>query len=592
MKDNDRNLRGGCNSCQCQEYVFNPRSVQCTDCGCLVTRHIILESLDISNEDDVGRSRGRSVSPSRYRDVSAEKRRAKSPSRAKSPTGRTSIRPKSPVGTRPAKESEINSVDNNSKPFSTPICRRSFFLWFLISFTLIGFTFSNKKGKKNQIVKGLHSMATICYFFMTLITYISYVYCKTPKKKYMILATFYLNLIAFGTFGLMNLRLSPTMKDGNGKIFELGFAVEGFMTIPIIISLMKESFGTVKKQHQLGYSTFLFNICFFASNFTRRPYSSWLMVFGSFFLSLTVLQIFGQFLNSNNVKPGGKNARLDPNSINKLAFVGIVYAVLNPVLWYMTTFKQMNQTMNHTMICSLDLFLKISFTILILNSNTERNLPEGNLNLNSLSEGFAKELIESMESERIMEKIRHAKNEDVDHLQSATVIISDIFNYSQLSDRLPTKEFINAMGKMWEQYDIISKKWGIEKAGVLNDAFVGSSGCITPTHNHAANAVGFAFNITEMARSIEELKQFQIRMRIHSGPITVVFLNDGGAPRHVLLGDTLKQTCLMDIKNSGIFVSEMAVQIAGGLEKFSQNKVKSANLNAANIDIYEVYRFA
>ena len=105
---------------------------------------------------------------------------------------------------------------------------------------------------------------------------------------------------------------------------------------------------------------------------------------------------------------------------------------------------------------------------------------------------------------------------------NATVLFTDIVDFTKISGTLSAEEVVTLLNKMFSMFDERAGREGIEKIKTIGDAYMAASGLTENSENGGAEKmIRFAMGILEDVRSFNEISpvKFQIRLGINSGPL-------------------------------------------------------------------------
>jgi class 3 adenylate cyclase len=124
---------------------------------------------------------------------------------------------------------------------------------------------------------------------------------------------------------------------------------------------------------------------------------------------------------------------------------------------------------------------------------------------------------------------------------SATTLVIDIPNYDSVASQISRKEMLTLLTKLWAEYDIAAKRWGVLNFEAVGNAYIGCVGAphVNENENHASQAAQFALDVLDVVQKfkISIPESLQIRVGLSSGPVTIGFDTDN-TPK-IITGDTV-----------------------------------------------------
>jgi class 3 adenylate cyclase/CHASE3 domain sensor protein len=121
----------------------------------------------------------------------------------------------------------------------------------------------------------------------------------------------------------------------------------------------------------------------------------------------------------------------------------------------------------------------------------------------------------------ILERLRRGETVIADRITAATILFSDIVDFTELAGRLPPERMIEMLGTLFARFDALAAKLGLEKIKTIGDGYMVASGVPEPRADHAAAAAEMALAMLAAADAIASALGEQLRLRIglHSGPL-------------------------------------------------------------------------
>ncbi len=107
---------------------------------------------------------------------------------------------------------------------------------------------------------------------------------------------------------------------------------------------------------------------------------------------------------------------------------------------------------------------------------------------------------------------------------SVSVLFTDFQGFTMSSEDLSPEDLVRSVDFYYRKFDEIIKSYGLEKIKTIGDAYMAAGGLPFPSDDHAQKLVTAALEIAgfvneSKALSSNDLKRFDIRIGIHSGPV-------------------------------------------------------------------------
>lgn len=104
--------------------------------------------------------------------------------------------------------------------------------------------------------------------------------------------------------------------------------------------------------------------------------------------------------------------------------------------------------------------------------------------------------------------------------ESATILFSDIENFTGLSEKLTPDELVKLLDEVFSRFDAIAESFGVEKIKTIGDAYMVASGVPRPREDHCKAMIEVAM---QMKESFQEAQGFghnlRLRVGIQTGPV-------------------------------------------------------------------------
>lgn len=102
-----------------------------------------------------------------------------------------------------------------------------------------------------------------------------------------------------------------------------------------------------------------------------------------------------------------------------------------------------------------------------------------------------------------------------------TVLFADVVGFTPLSSRLLPSQLLALLEKIFDRFDQLAAKHGVEKIKTIGDAYMAVSGAPTPIDHPVERMADFSLDMVDACRqiSVETGFDLAVRVGIHSGPV-------------------------------------------------------------------------
>jgi class 3 adenylate cyclase len=119
----------------------------------------------------------------------------------------------------------------------------------------------------------------------------------------------------------------------------------------------------------------------------------------------------------------------------------------------------------------------------------------------------------------IIERMRRGETSIADRIAEATVLFSDLVDFTLLSATLTPEETVRLLGLLFSQFEDLAVRHGLETIKTIGDGYMVTGGILEPQPNAAAAVAEMALSMLETVecagRAIN--KKLQLRIGIHTG---------------------------------------------------------------------------
>jgi adenylate cyclase len=121
----------------------------------------------------------------------------------------------------------------------------------------------------------------------------------------------------------------------------------------------------------------------------------------------------------------------------------------------------------------------------------------------------------------IIQRLRDGERVIADRVAEATILFSDLVDFTALTARLPPERTIALLGALFADFDALAARLGLEKIKTIGDGYMVAGGLPEPRPDHAAAVAEMALQMHELAAAVaaEFDETVQLRIGVHSGEL-------------------------------------------------------------------------
>ncbi|KAJ3243971.1 hypothetical protein HDU78_011634 [Chytriomyces hyalinus] len=429
---------------------------------------------------------------------------------------------------------------------------RSLILW--IGITLFGVFMIHKGYQQPQFDRGYAQDAyvyTACGFFISFVyANVATMNAQNNEKRQLGRVLRNINFIAMMTFVIQAMDLSPSFLDHAGNPFDVGRILDWVSNCPTLIRLIGEVTHNKDISYQASRLDYLLLTCGFLAVLTKQPYSRIFVTtaVGIFcFLISKLNMMFDRAIRQETP------CTLDAPSLLKVKQITMVTWSIFGITFHLQRAKVVSYAMGEVMFCVADIFAKVFVTVIMVNATFEESMGARAKRIGEVAEEIeaqmvqADKLLEKLMPPSIAAAMKAGKATGAEEYASVTVFFSDIPNFQALSSKKSAKELLSVLNNLWNEYDVICKRWGMYKVETIGDAFLGVIGAPERVPDHAVRAANFAVDVIDMVKNFDTGigEQFVTRIGLNSGPITAGVLGDAN-PHWCIVGDAVNTASRME----------------------------------------------
>src|SRR5215218_137630 len=121
----------------------------------------------------------------------------------------------------------------------------------------------------------------------------------------------------------------------------------------------------------------------------------------------------------------------------------------------------------------------------------------------------------------IADRLKAETRTIADQFSSASILFADVVDFTPLSDRLPPAEVVGLLDRLFSHFDVLAERYGLEKIKTIGDCYMVAAGVPSPRADHAPALALMALDMVAAMRSVDEVGQLglELRVGINSGPV-------------------------------------------------------------------------
>jgi adenylate cyclase len=102
-----------------------------------------------------------------------------------------------------------------------------------------------------------------------------------------------------------------------------------------------------------------------------------------------------------------------------------------------------------------------------------------------------------------------------------SILFADVVDFTPLAERLPPAEVVGVLDRLFSHFDGLAERYGLEKIKTIGDCYMVAAGVPAPRSDHAHALALMALDMQAAMRSVDEVRQLglELRIGINSGPV-------------------------------------------------------------------------
>jgi len=105
------------------------------------------------------------------------------------------------------------------------------------------------------------------------------------------------------------------------------------------------------------------------------------------------------------------------------------------------------------------------------------------------------------------------------HFDEVSVLFTDFVGFTSIAEKLGPVELTRKLDEVFERFDEIVEKHGLEKLKTIGDSYMCAGGLPNPNRTHASDCIRAGLEMQQCARDFSSGgDQWQLRLGVHTGP--------------------------------------------------------------------------
>lgn len=181
-------------------------------------------------------------------------------------------------------------------------------------------------------------------------------------------------------------------------------------------------------------------------------------------------------------------------------------------------------------------------------------------------------LLHNMLPPAIAERKLAGESPIADTYAQASLLFADVVGFTPLSSRFSSKEVVTMLNELYERFDAIVARYGLEKIKTIGDCYMVAGGLPRPDPDHLRRLTSAAMEMQAEAGRVRtpDGQPLALRIGMHAGPVTAGVIGQAKFAFDVW-GDTVNTASRMEAVGAAnrITVSDEVRDALGGAYAFS-----------------------
>jgi adenylate cyclase len=113
----------------------------------------------------------------------------------------------------------------------------------------------------------------------------------------------------------------------------------------------------------------------------------------------------------------------------------------------------------------------------------------------------------------IVDRLKHGEDVIADEHPQASVLFSDIVGFTSMTSKIGTTKMVDILGHLFDEFDTLTTKYGVEKIKTIGDAYMAVSGVTDLAPDHAIRMADFALAMRDKVKEFGAAHQMDLQIR-------------------------------------------------------------------------------
>lgn len=121
----------------------------------------------------------------------------------------------------------------------------------------------------------------------------------------------------------------------------------------------------------------------------------------------------------------------------------------------------------------------------------------------------------------IAKRLKNKEHPISDYFSQASIVFIDIINFTEMAKNEDPRKVVETLNNIFTHYDIIAKKYGLEKIKTIGDSYMAAAGIPEVQQDNSYRAIQMALEVKELMKDYKsaEGNNIEVRIGLDCGPV-------------------------------------------------------------------------